>query len=57
MVAMAGKSLLTRRSQKWRKTGFPMHSSLSTMEVIRYPEMTKNTSTPAYPPVKPNTMP
>ena len=44
---MAGKSLLTLRSQKCLKTGFPRHSSLSTIEVIRYPEMTKNTSTPA----------
>lgn len=50
MASIAGKIRRTRRSQKSAKVNFPASWSFRMMEVIRNPEITKNTSTPTNPP-------
>ena len=42
-------SLRTRRDQKREKRNLPLSCSHKRMAVIKYPEMTKKTSTPAKP--------
>lgn len=48
----AGKIRLILRSQKLKKEKVPRTISLSKMEVIRKPDITKKISTPTYPPPK-----
>ena len=52
---MAGASRRARRSMKPQKEKVPRACSARISEVIRKPEMTKNTSTPTKPPVQPGT--
>ena len=46
----AGKIRRILLSQKAKKENFPLSNSRNKIELIKYPEITKNTSTPTKPP-------
>jgi hypothetical protein len=50
ITTRTGKILLIRRSINFFNEKLPASNLLTMLGIIKYPDMTKNTSTPVYPP-------